>query len=151
MTMDAQVKVRKMLPEDYPEIYALWRACPEMELNDVDDSEAGILRLLARNPDTCFVAEVEGHLAGVILVGCDGRRGYVYHAGVLPALRGRGVGSALVEEAMRVLREMGICKVGLLVFASNELGKRFWASHGFDARDDLAYMSRVLREVKRVQ
>ncbi len=140
-----------MQPEDYPQVYALWRACPEMELNDTDDAEAGILRLLARNPDTCLVAEEEGRIAGVILVGCDGRRGYVYHAGVHPDFRRRGIGSALAEEALRRLREMGICKAGLLVFANNERGKEFWARQGFEERNDLAYRSCPLIPVKRVQ
>ena len=145
------MKIRKMTLADYPEVYRLWRSCPEMELNDVDDSEAGVARFLARNPDTGLVAEVGGRIAGVLLAGCDGRRGYIYHAGVLPPHRGQGIGSALVREALRILKEMGITKVGLLVFADNERGKQFWANHGFEARNDLAYRSCVLREVTRLQ
>lgn len=69
---------------DYNEIYDLWLSCKGMGLNDVDDSESGIARFLARNPATCFVAEKDGRLVGVIRAGNDGRRGYIYHTAVHP-------------------------------------------------------------------
>ena len=133
-----------MVLADYEEVYRLWSSCPEMELNDIDDSESGVARFLARNPDTSFVAEVDGKVAGVLLVGCDGRRGYIYHAGVLPAYRGQGIGTALINETQQALKEIGITKAGLLVFANNERGKRFWIHHGFEVREDLVYQSCVL-------
>ena len=102
--------IRNMTPEDYDEVYALWRSCPEMELNNLDDSRQGVLRFLARNPETAFVAEEEGRVAGVLLAGSDGRRGYIYHAGVRPEFRGRGIGTALVEAALEKLRALGITR-----------------------------------------
>jgi hypothetical protein len=50
-----------------------------MGLNNLDDSPEGIARYLQRNPSTCFAAEEEGELVGVILSGHDGRRGFIYH------------------------------------------------------------------------
>lgn len=143
--------IRNMTPEDYDEVYALWRSCPEMELNNLDDSRQGVLRFLARNPETVFVAEEGGRVAGVLLAGSDGRRGYIYHAGVRPEFRGRGIGTALVEAALEKLRALGITKVGLLVFRNNDAGSRFWEARGFAAREDLAYRSCVLREMTRIQ
>ena len=69
------MKIRKMVLADYAQVYALWRSCPEMELNDIDDSESGVARFLARNPDTSLVAEEGERVVGVLLAGCDGRRG----------------------------------------------------------------------------
>lgn len=83
--------------------------------------------------------------------GSDGRRGYIYHAGVRPEFRGRGIGTALVEAALEKLRALGITKVGLLVFRNNDAGSRFWEARGFAAREDLAYRSCVLREMTRIQ
>ena len=48
-----------------------------MGFNNLDDSKAGIERFIQRNPDTCFVAEIEKDIVGVIIVGNDGRRGYI--------------------------------------------------------------------------
>lgn len=144
------MQLRKMIAADYDAVFELWTSCPEMELNDVDDSREGISRFLMRNPDTCFVAEEDGAILGVLLAGCDGRRGYIYHAAVVPECRGRGVGSALVEAALSALKAMGVSKVGLLTFCDNKVGNRFWQEHGFKARTDLLYHSNVLADVHRI-
>ena len=43
--------IRKMQIADYSDVYNLWLANKGMGLNDVDDSESGIVRFLDRNPD----------------------------------------------------------------------------------------------------
>jgi GNAT superfamily N-acetyltransferase len=48
--------------------------------------------------------------------------------------RGRGVGRALVAEAVRFAREMGVRWVTLKVFARNEGARAFWESLGFSSR-----------------
>ena len=144
------MQIRKMILTDYDAVFGLWMRCPEMELNDVDDSREGVARFLTRNPDTCFVAEEGDAIVGALLAGCDGRRGYIYHAAVAPECRGRGVGSIMIETALGALEAMGISKVGLLTFCDNENGNRFWKAHGFDARTDLLYHSNVLKDVHRI-
>ena len=78
------MNIRKMVINDYDEVYALWMSCAGMGLNDLDDSKDGIDKFLKRNPDTCFVAEYNSQIVGVIIVGNDGRRGYIYHTAVNP-------------------------------------------------------------------
>lgn len=138
------MRIRRMTTDDYDRLYALWLSCKGMGLNDVDDSREGIARYLARNPNTCFVAEEEGVLAGAILAGHDGRRGYIYHTAVSPEYRRRRIGAALVESALDALRNEGISKVALVVFSHNEDGNAFWESLGFAMREDLAYRNRAL-------
>lgn len=147
---EMNMQMRYMAESDYDQVIALWTACPEVELNSADDSREGIARFLRRNPDTCFVAEEEGQLVGVILSGSDGRRGYIYHAAVPPAMRGRGVGSMLVRAVLEKMHEAGVGKVGLLTFRDNEAGHRFWAKFGFVVRDDLYYHSNVLVPMQRL-
>ena len=67
--------IRLMTPADYPACYDLWLRTPGMGLNSIDDSAEGIGRYLKRNPGTCFVAEEEGRIVGVILAGHDGGAG----------------------------------------------------------------------------
>ena len=93
------MEIRKMQAEDYPQAYALWRACPGVGLNNLDDSQEGIARYLARNPSTCFVATQQGRVIGAILAGHDGRRGYIGHTAVAPAFQRQGIGRRLVEAA----------------------------------------------------
>lgn len=81
-----------------------------MGLNDPDDSREGMEAILKRNPTTCFSAWEDGNNVGSILCGHDGRRGYLYHTAVLPDYRGRGIGTELVQAALKGLEEAGIQK-----------------------------------------
>ncbi|MDE5766109.1 MAG: GNAT family N-acetyltransferase, partial [Clostridia bacterium] len=72
------MQIRKMTIADYDDVYSLWMSCAGMGLNSLDDTKDGIARFLGRNPETCFVALVDGRIIGAIMVGTDGRRGYIY-------------------------------------------------------------------------
>lgn len=141
--------IRKMTVNDYCEVYKLWISCKGMGLNDTDDSESGFARFLARNPDTCFAAESDGKLIGVIMAGNDGRRGYIYHTAVHPSYRKQGIGSALVKSALNALERLGISKVALVVFKKNADGNSFWEKQGFTLRSDLLYRNKTLVEMIR--
>lgn len=143
------MKIRKMTIKDYPAVYDLWMSCAGMGLNNLDDSEEGIRRFLSRNPDTCYVAE-EDKIIGVIMVGNDGRRGYIYHTAVHPDFRHKGIAAMLVEKATQALAALGIKKVALVVFDGNENGNLFWEKQGFTVRDDLIYRNKALADIVRI-
>ncbi|MBD5083360.1 MAG: GNAT family N-acetyltransferase [Clostridiales bacterium] len=142
--------IRKMVISDYAEVYNLWLSCKGMGLNDVDDSESGIAKFLERNPDTCFVAEMDTKIIGVIMVGTDGRRGYIYHTAVHQSCRNQGIGSHLVETAMDALKQLGISKVALVVFERNKSGNAFWEKQGFTVRTDITYRNKSIVEMIRI-
>ncbi len=144
------MKIRLMTILDYEAVYLLWLSCKGMGLNDIDDSEDGIKRFLKRNPETCFVAEQDSKLAGVIMAGNDGRRGYIYHTAVLSEHRNKGVGTQLVQAALNSLYNLGITKVALVVFERNHTGNAFWEKQGFTVRDDLIYRNLSLTAMKRI-
>lgn len=139
-----------MSVDDYNAVYNLWLSCSGMGLNDLDDSEEGIRKFLERNPETCFVAENDGMVIGVIIAGNDGRRGYIYHTAVNPLFRGRGIGRKLVESAMNALKEAGINKVALVVFGRNKDGNELWKKMGFTVREDLTYRNKTINKMKRI-
>ena len=95
------MQIRTMQMEDYDAVFALWKSCSGMGLNDVDDSRSGIERFLQRNPETCLVAVEETAVIGAILVGSDGRRAYIYHTAVAPERQKQGIGSQLVQAAKK--------------------------------------------------
>ncbi len=144
------VNIRVMTIDDYDKVYALWLSCAGMGLNNLDDSREGIAKYLERNPETCFVAEESGNIAGVIIAGNDGRRGYIYHTAVNPDYRRRGIGSELVDAALDALKKLGINKVALVVFAKNENGNAFWEKIGFTGRGDLVYRNKSLADFVRI-
>lgn len=135
---------------DYEKVYSIWISCKGMGLNNLDDSREGIERFLLRNPETCFVAEAEETVVGVIMSGHDGRRGYIYHTAVLPEYRNRGIAAKLVENAMSAMKNAGINKVALVVFDRNEGGNAFWEKMGFTVRGDLIYRNKSIAEMTRI-
>lgn len=142
--------IRKMKSSDYETVYSLWLSCKGMGLNDLDDSRIGIEKFLKRNPETCFVAEINDKLIGVIMAGNDGRRGYIYHTAVHPDFRNQGIARTLVETVMKALKECGISKVALVVFERNQDGNSFWEKLGFTVRDDLIYRNKSIVEMVRI-
>ena len=141
--------IRKMVIEDYDEVYKLWMSCSGMGLNNLDDSKEGIFKFLLRNPDTCFVSE-DKEINGVIMVGSDGRRGYIYHTAVHPNYRNEGIASKLVDAGLQALRKLGISKVALVVFDRNEVGNAFWEAQGFTVREDLVYRNKAIVDIVRI-
>ena len=138
------MNIRIMKISDYDAVYQLWLSCSGIGLNNFDDSPEGIERFLQRNPESCFVAETNGKLAGVIMAGHDGRRGHIYHMAVDPLFRRQKIGSMLLDHALLLLKEQGISKVSLVVFESNTGGNAFWENHGFTPREDLIYRNRII-------
>lgn len=146
------MNIRLMHVSDYDAVYGLWMSCAGMGLNNADDSKEGFAAFLKRNPETCFVAECENtkELAGVILAGNDGRRGYIYHTAVHPKYRMHGIGSRLVEAALTALKKLGIHKAALVVFEKNKDGNAFWEKQGFFVRNDLLYRNKALSDIQRM-
>ena len=144
------MEIRKMIINDYEDIYNLWISCKGMGLNNLDDSKDGIEKFLKRNPETCLVAIEDDKAVGVIIIGNDGRRGYIYHTAVSPNHRKRGIGEKLVKKGLEALKNEGINKAALVVFEKNEGGNRFWGKMGFTERKDLVYRNREIVELERI-
>ena len=148
--MEVIMQIRKMLLNDYYSVYSLWVNTPGIGLNDTDDSEAGIKKYLLRNPDTCFVAEKDGEIIGVILSGHDGRRGLIYHLAVKVINRECGIGSTLLEYAIEALKSEGIAKIYIIVFKHNASGNAFWEKRGFSIPDESLYRAKEIIAIKHI-
>ncbi len=144
------MQIRKMNISDYDNVYNLWMSCKGMGLNNIDDSKDGVEKFLKRNPDTCLVAENNENILGVIMVGNDGRRGYIYHTAVNPSEQNKGIGSMLVKSALKELKKLDINKVALVVFDRNQNGNAFWEKQGFIKREDLVYRDKSITEMVRI-
>ena len=142
--------LRKMEIEDYDNVHSLWMSCVGMGLNNLDDSKEGIEKFLKRNPDTCYIAVEKDEVIGVIMVGNDGRRGFIYHTSVHPDYRKQGIGRKLVDISLDSLLKLGINKVALVVFDRNKAGNEFWEKMGFTTRNDLIYRNKALVEIERI-
>jgi putative acetyltransferase len=143
----AAVTIRPFTMAEYPAVIELWERCEGIGLSAADEAPA-IAAYLARNPDMSFVAWTDaGQVAGAVLCGHDGRRGYIHHLAVDAAYRRQGVGQELVEHCLAALAGAQIQKCHLFIFHDNETGKAFWQEIGWTLRQDIQIMSRNLNDL----
>lgn len=138
--------IRIFTIEDYEEAVSLWKSMPGIGLRSIDDSKEGIARFLERNPATNFVAVEDGRIAGTILSGHDGRRGYIYHTCVEEKYRQKSIGRKLLEHVADSMKKEQITKLALVCFMQNEPGNGFWNSLGWTLRTDINYYNLDLIE-----
>lgn len=123
----------------------LWETTPGIGLSSADDPEE-LRAFLRHNTGLSFKASVPGRdgLAGTILCGSDGRRGYIYHLAVATDCRRAGIARVLVDRVTTALEDRGIQKAHAMVFADNADGRAAWAALGWSLRDDLVVYSHSL-------
>ena len=135
-----------MTEDDYDDVRALWMTIRGFGIRALDDSREDVQRFIRRNPTTSVVARMDGRIVGSILCGSDGRQGALYHVCVAREYRRRGIGTHMVGYCMHQLRLMGINKVSLIAFASNDAGNAFWKQIGWTHKSDVNYYEFVLNE-----
>lgn len=132
--------IRPMTIEDYDAVIRLWLQTEGMSVRDADSRE-NIALYLDRNPDLSFVAISEGHIIGAVLVGTDGRRGYLQHLAVLPQFRGQRIGYQLISQSINALANIGIPKTHLFVYDDNLNAQKFYEKLGWFPRDNIRMYS----------
>jgi ribosomal protein S18 acetylase RimI-like enzyme len=132
------VSYSQMTIFDYDEVVALWQASDgigEAETREEIDV------FLARNPGFSYIARKDSELAGAILCGHDGRRGYLYHLAVDTRFRNQGIGRALVEQCLARLAKVNIPRCSVHLYVDNDSGESFWKQIGWRKRVDLKVMA----------
>ncbi|MCR4442875.1 MAG: GNAT family N-acetyltransferase [Peptococcaceae bacterium] len=133
--------IRNMKADDYDKVIEIWKESEGIGLSEAD-SRGSILFYLEHNPGMSFVAEDENGIAGAVLCGHDGRRGYLHHLAVKKEARGKGLGKRLAEKCLDRLKEAGIKKCHIFVLADNEEGLKFWNELGWQKRKDIILLSK---------
>nr|WP_216617380.1 GNAT family N-acetyltransferase [Vibrio coralliilyticus] len=129
-----------MAIEDYDAVIRLWLQTEGMSVRDADSRE-NIALYLDRNPDLSFVAISESNIIGAVLVGTDGRRGYLQHLAVLPQFRGQRIGYQLISQSINALANIGIPKTHLFVYDDNLNAQKFYEKLGWFPRDNIRMYS----------
>ncbi len=123
------MNLRQFAIEDYDEVRALWEESG-LEIRP-GDSKREVRSKISRDPDLFLVAEEGGKIVGTVMGAWDGRRGWLYHLGVLPGHQRRGVASALVREAEARMKAKGVLKVNAIVYRTNERSLSFFRQAGY--------------------
>ena len=110
-----------------------------------NDPLADFDRALASAQSAVLGVFDDGILAGSVMVGDDGHRGWVYYLAVDAIHRRRGAGAALMAAAEQWMCARGVTKVNLMVRHSNQAALGFYANLGYDD-DEVTVLSRRLSE-----
>jgi ribosomal protein S18 acetylase RimI-like enzyme len=124
------MQIRPYQDADEAAVIALWNdALPPTAPHN--DPATSIRKKLAVDRDLFLVAVVEGAVAGTVMGGYDGHRGWVYSVAVDRRFRRRGIGAALIRRLEAALAERGCLKVNLQVRASNAEVIAFYEKLGY--------------------
>ena len=135
------MSIRPVTPADHGALLALWRRTPGIQLRAEDEYEP-FCRYLARNPGLSLLVERQGEAVASLLVGHDGRRGYLQHLVVDVPWRGRGLARALLDEALARLDALGVNKAHVFVLRDAPEALAFWqAQVDWQAREDIRVFS----------
>ncbi len=123
--------VKSAVAEDEQAVVALWRACDLVAsyndpVADFRFAKAGLCS------DVLVAVDDGGEIAGSVMVGHDGHRGWLYYVAARPVSRSKGVGRRMVQAAENWLRQRGVVKVQLLVRETNTKVVSFYEHLGFE-------------------
>jgi len=138
----AMVDIRPYESKDQTQVVALWN---EVFPDDPpwNDPTSMIRRKLTVQPELFLVAHVTGEVAGTVLAGFDGVRGWVHHLAVRASYRRQGLASSLMTAAEKGLAALGCPKVNLQVRATNSAVVAFYRSLGYEVEDRISLGRRL--------
>lgn len=122
---------------------ALWRDCGLTR--PWNDPDADFALALANDASVVLVAREGDGIAGSVMAGFDGHRGWVYYLAVAPGYRRGGQGRTLMAAAEAWLRERRAPKIQLMVRGGNAEALGFYEALGLE-RQDVVTLGRFLKD-----
>jgi|SRR3989344_4622725 len=123
------MKIRNYRDEDFPKLEEL------LKINGIYyeplDKREILKRTIEHDPESIILAEENESLAGTVFIIYNPYESFVYHLGVHPNYRGKGLANKLMDEAERRLRERGIKRPTLFVEEYNEKVIEFYKKRGW--------------------
>ena len=131
---------------DREQVVALWKAVLGY---DAPHNEPGLAidKKLEVDDGLFFVAVQDGNVAGTVVAGYDGHRGWIYSLAVSPTRRRQGIGARLMEAAEKALTERGCVKINLQIVDGNESVAAFYKSVGFVVEKRVSMGKRIMKNI----
>lgn len=139
-------RIRPFKMADYYEVKALWKKSG-LEMRP-GDSRKEIEVKLRRDPDLFLVAETDCGIVGSVIGAWDGRRGWIYHLGVLPQFQRKGVASRLVREVERRMKAKGVLKVNASIYKWNKKSLAFFGASGYEVDRKTIHVGKFFRRAR---
>ena len=138
----SQPTIRPFMLLDSEAVIKIWQACDLVR--PWNDPHKDIARKMTVNPELFLVAEVDGQLAGTVMGGYEGHRGWINYLAVLPAFQKQGIGRALMEDVEAKLLALGCPKINLQVRSGNTAVIQFYGHLGYHIDDVISLGKRLI-------
>ena len=135
------MNIRAFQIADQESVVALWNECGLTR--PWNNPHLDIARKLTAQPELFIVATINDVIVGTAMIGFDGHRGWVYYLAVKPSHQRKAIGSALMNEAERLLEQRGCPKICLMIRSSNASVIEFYKELGY-AQDDVVTLGKRL-------
>ena len=133
--------LRPFRADDEAAVIALWHACGLTR--PWNNPQLDIARKLTTQPELFIVGTVGTKLIATAMVGFDGHRGWVNYLAVAMTHRRLAIGRTLMDEAERLLKQLGCPKLNLQVRSSNVDVIALYRRLGY-AQDDVVSLGKRL-------
>jgi len=137
-------EIRAFRSEDTESVVELWNACGLTV--PWNDPRRDIDRKLRVRAELFLVAIQDDRIVGSVMAGYEGHRGWINYLAVHPTRQRAGIGTSLMEQAERLLREAGCPKINLQVRRSNLQAIGFYESVGFREDDVVSLGKRLVSD-----
>ncbi len=139
-----QLHIRPFALPDSEAVIAIWEACGLTV--PWNDPHKDIARKMQVNPELFLVAERDGRIAGTVMGGYEGHRGWINYLAVLPECQQQGVGRALMDAVEAKLLALGCPKINLQVRQSNTAVIQFYGHLGYHIDNVISLGKRLIRD-----
>lgn len=125
-----KVSIRRAREKDYRDVHRFVSRCPPLECYPEH-----VYKILFRyQGDSCFIARTGDTIVGfVTLLACRDRRDtfFLWQIGVVPAVRGKGIGRRILREAVRRVRRKGCRRIEVTIEPENQPSLKLFRSMGY--------------------
>jgi ribosomal protein S18 acetylase RimI-like enzyme len=127
------MKIRKYKNSDRGRVLEIWKGSFNYS-SPHSNFESSLKRKLKQKDGLLFVADTgKTGVAGVVMAGYDGHRGWIYSLAVKRGVREKGIGTSLMKTAEKELKKRGAPKINLQIMPDNRSVVKFYKKLGYKA------------------
>ena len=135
--------IRQYRADDKREVIDLWTVCGLIAPQN--NPKRDIQRKLQVNPEWFLGGEFGGKIIATCMAGYEGHRGWINYLAVAPRHQRQGFAAQIMQEAERILCEVGCPKINLQIRTTNTSVIEFYKTIGYDV-DDVVSMGKRLEQ-----